>query len=330
MEKPVKVNKRCLVRNQECKRKFSGSRICFVACPDNTEIGLELDIIKKTLRSVNIEPYIAVDKRELQKDIFCEKICSKIIESNFCIVILNDVKDKADDVRKPNANVYYEYGLMTAFGKRIIPIQIDGHNLAFNIQSLDTIKYDKSNFPKQMEEAIRLTLLKDNDVDIGDTEGSGTIEWVIDVLGLVRFKNQLSSTFMETMKIDSLGFSLYINPDERQLVFICKFTPDISNNDVLFRLKIFNLRVSNYINDLLRQIEDDLYDLIPVGEGLHSSTQINGFIDDLMQSKIAVLKENIEDVNKFIASYKVECSELANMMDIQIINAEKAREIIRS
>jgi len=67
---------------------------------------------KQTLR-----PYVAVDQREFQKDIFCEKICTKIIESLFCIVILNDVTDVGDNVKKPNANVYYEYGLMTAFQK---------------------------------------------------------------------------------------------------------------------------------------------------------------------------------------------------------------------
>jgi hypothetical protein len=119
----IKANDRCLVRHQDRKRIFGGSRTCFVACPNSEEIALELEIIRQKLREANVEPYIAVDQREFQKDIFCEKICTKVSESLFCIVILNDVTDAADNVKKPNANVYYEYGLMTAFSKKIIPVQ---------------------------------------------------------------------------------------------------------------------------------------------------------------------------------------------------------------
>ena len=96
----------------------------------------ESKVFSETSRvQAHIEPYIAVEQRAFQKDIFCEKICSKIIESQFCIVFLNDVIDEVDRVRKPNANVYYEYGLMTAFGKKIIPIQLEGQSLAFNPSS---------------------------------------------------------------------------------------------------------------------------------------------------------------------------------------------------
>jgi len=103
----IRINEECLVRHQDCKRIFGGSRICFVACPNSDEIALELEIIRQKLREVNIEPYVAIDEREFQKDIFCEKICTKIIESQFCITILNDVKDSLDGINKPNANVYY-------------------------------------------------------------------------------------------------------------------------------------------------------------------------------------------------------------------------------
>ena len=113
------------MRRQDCKRIFEGSRICFVASPNSEEVALELEIIQQVLRDANIEPYIAVEQREFQKDIFCEKICSKIIESQFCIVILKEVAEK------PNANVYYEYGLMTAFHKKIIPIRPEGQSLVY-------------------------------------------------------------------------------------------------------------------------------------------------------------------------------------------------------
>lgn len=129
-------NQSCIVRDtHECKRIFEGSKICFIASPSNDEIVFELDIIQKKLIDVNVEPYIAAKKSIFQEDIFCSKICSKIIESKFCIVILNE-----DNKGIPNPNVYYEYGLMMAFRKKIIPIQLKEQNLPFNIQNLDTLK----------------------------------------------------------------------------------------------------------------------------------------------------------------------------------------------
>jgi len=38
----IKANDKCLVRHQDCKRIFGGSRTCFVACPNSEEIALEL------------------------------------------------------------------------------------------------------------------------------------------------------------------------------------------------------------------------------------------------------------------------------------------------
>lgn len=148
MQKTGRVNQKCIVRGKKCESIFEESRMCFIASPSD-EVDLELEIIKQKLRDVDIEPYIAVEKNEHQKDIFCEKICSKIIESRFCIVILKEIAEK------PNANVYYEYGLMTAFDKKIIPIRPEGQSLALNIRNLDTLGYTEENLSTKMEDAIK-------------------------------------------------------------------------------------------------------------------------------------------------------------------------------
>lgn len=155
MQKTGRVNQKCIVRDKNCESIFEKSKMCFIASPARHEVASELKIIEQKLEDEKIEPYIAVEKYEPQKDIFCEKICSKIIESQFCIVILKEVAEK------PNANVYYEYGLMTAFNKKIIPIRPEGQSLAFNIRNLDTLGYTEENLSTKIEDEIKKIIEKE-------------------------------------------------------------------------------------------------------------------------------------------------------------------------
>lgn len=108
----IKRNEECIVRDRPCGRIFGGSNTCFVASPSPEIVGYELDIIRTALEKEEIEPYIAVENVDPGKDIFCTKICTKIIESKLCVVVLTG-ETKSKKVL-PNPNVYYEYGLMTA------------------------------------------------------------------------------------------------------------------------------------------------------------------------------------------------------------------------
>jgi len=112
-----------------------------------------LGLMSEKLTKVGIEPIVAVKVRAYGQDIFCTKICGKIIESRFCIVILDDTIAK--DVNIPNPNVYYEYGLMTSLKKHIIPLQKEDLDLAFNIRSHDTIKYNSKNITSELDRAIK-------------------------------------------------------------------------------------------------------------------------------------------------------------------------------
>jgi hypothetical protein len=150
---------KCFVRKDHLCGKFLGaSKSCFVACPSTEEVGYIIEIIKEKLTKIGIEYIIAIEDRAWGQDIFCTKICGKIIESLFCIVILDDTIENISDVNTsiPNPNVYYEYGLMTSLGKHIIPLQKDGQDLAFNIQTHDTIKYTSSqNLSTELDRAFK-------------------------------------------------------------------------------------------------------------------------------------------------------------------------------
>ena len=152
--RPFKVNERCFIRKEhKCGKIFGASKSCFIACPDEDELKPILELFSEKLAKVGIETIIAVKERAYGQDIFCTKICGKIIESKFCVTILDD--SIVDGKNIPNPNVYYEYGLMTALGKHIIPLQKEDLKLAFNIQSYDTIKYTFGNIATELDRAIR-------------------------------------------------------------------------------------------------------------------------------------------------------------------------------
>jgi hypothetical protein len=120
-----------------CGKIFGASKSCFIACPTDEELEPILELMSEKLTKMGVEPVIAVKERAYGQDIFCTKICGKIIESRFCAVFLDDTIINKQNI--PNPNVYYEYGLMTSLRKHIIPLQKDSLKLAFNIQSYDTI-----------------------------------------------------------------------------------------------------------------------------------------------------------------------------------------------
>lgn len=152
--KSLEINEQCFIRkDHKCGKMFGASKSCFIACPSEDSVEITLQLISEKLSKVGIEPIIAVKERAYGQDIFCTKICGKIIESKFCLVILNDSIEEGKNI--PNSNVYYEYGLMTALEKHIIPLQEEYLKLAFNIQSYDTIKYNSKNLSSELDRAIK-------------------------------------------------------------------------------------------------------------------------------------------------------------------------------
>ena len=111
-----------------------------------------MNILKHLLVARGVEPVEAGGTLAPGQNAYCVKICSKIITSQFCIILLNnDVKDGKEI---PNANVNMEYGLMLGFNKYVIPFQRQEQTLPFNVAGLDTIKYTATDFERKAADAI--------------------------------------------------------------------------------------------------------------------------------------------------------------------------------
>lgn len=156
----AKINETCIIGLPTCGYAFSSSRMAFIAAPADDEFRLELDILEGLLHDKEYEAYIALQQSDPAKLAFCTKICSKIITSQFCIVLLNSSTHRDHPTIKiPNPNVHLEYGLMMAFKKHILPLQREGEALAFNIRPLDTILYTNATFREKADRAIDSAIL---------------------------------------------------------------------------------------------------------------------------------------------------------------------------
>ncbi len=158
----AKINESCIIGMPECGYAFSSSRMAFIATPADGNHALELDVFENILAEKNFETFIALQNSDPANNLFCTKICSKIIASQFCIVLLNSSShEEHKEIKMPNPNVYFEYGLMLGFKKHILPFLIEGDVLASNIGGFDTIMYNKSRLKeyanREIDKSIRQT-----------------------------------------------------------------------------------------------------------------------------------------------------------------------------
>ena len=229
--------------------------MCFIACPNPKEVGLELEIISEKLQKEGIDSFIAVRERAYGEDIFCTKICGKIIESMFCIVLLNDVKSNESNELIPNPNVYYEYGLMTALKKEIIPLQHSEHNLAFNIQGLETIKYTNENLVDELEKAIKKTLAiiemtrKTEQLEIESDVYTRKIFWMLESKGFTPQSRDSRDSLLDTS--DNTVFMKYTD-SENDPIFIVIAKNNEMTIDIIGGMKAISSRIEKikYRNEI--------------------------------------------------------------------------------
>ena len=151
MDNTIRKNERCIVGLPRCDFVFSSTRTCFIAY-GFAESTLEMDIIRTLLKERGIHAVEAGGELAPGQNAFCAKICSSVITSQFCIVLLNNEVQGTTEI--PNANVNMEYGMMLGFNKYVIPFQRDGQQLPFNVAGLDTVKYTNENFQRLAASAI--------------------------------------------------------------------------------------------------------------------------------------------------------------------------------
>ena len=159
MDISIRKNEHCVIGHPRCDFVFSSTRTCFIAYGFETS-SLEMNLLKHLLHSKGIQCEEAGGQLSPGQHAFCQKICSKIITSQFCIVLLNH--DLKDGQSVPNASVNMEYGLMLGFNKYLVPFQHESQALPFNVAALDTVKYDDQNFEHKASKAIDIAIEKTN------------------------------------------------------------------------------------------------------------------------------------------------------------------------
>ena len=158
MDNTIRRNEKCVIGLPRCDFVFSSTRSCFIAYAFE-ESSLEMGIARKLLTERGIQAEEAGGRISPAQSAFCAKICSKIITSQFCIIVLNN--EEKNGLEIPNANVNMEYGLMLGFNKYIVPFQKSSQKLPFNVAGLDTVKYSTSNFEqlagRALDQAVKET-----------------------------------------------------------------------------------------------------------------------------------------------------------------------------
>lgn len=156
MDNTIRRNEICVIGLPRCDFVFSSTRTCFIAY-EFGESSLEMNLLRHVLEKRDIQPVEAGGSLAPGQSAFCAKICSKIILSQFCAVLINN--KEIDGKSIPNANVNMEYGLMLGFNKYVIPFQRSSQKLPFNVAGLDTIKYDNMNFERLAGEAVDAAII---------------------------------------------------------------------------------------------------------------------------------------------------------------------------
>jgi hypothetical protein len=183
---------------------------------------------------------------------FCQKICSKIITSQFCIVLLNH--DDENGKLVPNANVNMEYGLMLGFNKYLVPFQQEAETLPFNVAGLDTIKYDKNNFESKASTAIDVAIKKTSQNQADLTNPDQVIQlFILSRKALYSAVDSVGEKNIFRMG-SPFGFNLLNDFSGMISIFFGNFTalrPEI----VIWRLQMLNQLLTERISSLKERIE---------------------------------------------------------------------------
>lgn len=274
MQQPTQFREipRCVIRKDHSCGKFLGaSKSCFVACPSTEEVETILALITEKLTKIGIEPVIAIKERAYGQDIFCTKICGKIIESQFCLVILDDTIEPLNGgrVNIPNSNVYYEYGLMTSLGKYVIPLQKEGQELAFNIQTHDTIKYTPRNLSAELDRAFKDAAKITQEDRAGREYREAISERLFSRCLEINNYQRKDHRWFLSEDLEDTVFTGYGHPERREYLFFTVANDKELLRDSLTDMQVIIKRLESRYKELTEEIDsyyikiDDLNKKIP-------------------------------------------------------------------
>lgn len=217
-----------------CDFVFASARSCFIAYGFGTS-DLEMTILRDLLEKKGMEPLEAGGMRAPATNAFCVKICSKIITSQFCIVLLNN--DVRNGVELHNPNVNMEYGLMLGFNKYVIPFQRSEQSLPFNVAGLDTIKYTNQNFRSLAAAAIDQAIIATTPTaaPIVDLNQKLSTFMVLKERSVARIETEGDKAVFDLGS--PLGFNLLISFSGTDYTFLGNF-PHFRPEAVLWRLQM--------------------------------------------------------------------------------------------
>jgi hypothetical protein len=209
-----------------------------------------------------------------------------------------------------------------------------GHSLAFNIQSLDTLKYTRKDFSAQIEEATRMTLL-DIEADHSKKDEvmtEGNVEWTLDIMGLVRADERYRFKHERVLMSRSLGFQPYLQPQTGRLFYVGIFDDGEDEQDVLLRSKMLTLRIKNYY----QQLENGLSDMRQSGEARPRSfveeriADTEKLMSHLADANILVIKKNLISPTKFTKAYEKAVKDLNFKLAIDVLDDKKIKKLLRT
>lgn len=285
----AKINQECIIGLPTCGYAFSSTRMAFIAAPADEEFHLEVDILCTILTEREYEAYVAIQNVDPARLAFCTKICSKIIQSQFCIVLLNSSSHRSNrEIKIPNPNVDLEYGLMLAFHKYVLPLQREGDVLAFNIRPLDTLMYDRRNFRQVAERAIDQAILATMRTSVSTRPIASNLLLLryLTVRGLkvTALNNEEAQNLFNLGS--SLGFNLLDGPAE---IVYFGFFDLYDAREVVFRLKLMLQSLSNaYVQFRDSNSKTMAPELVERAELIWSKIRVEVLIStELDQAKIA-------------------------------------------
>ena len=223
METSLRKNEKCFIGMPACGYVYESAKLGFVACPSHDKYILKIEVIKEMVEAQQYECHIALKRIDPGTFAFCTKICSKIIQSQFCIVFLDPSFD-INDTEYPNPNVHFEYGMMISENKHIIPLQDERFDLAFNISPLDTIKYNDTNLKTKVSEAINYAIKLASETKLPGTPPQGPEIFTFYNLNGYRFSDTNINFFKLLYDIGAnIGFFLFDDKKFRKYKFVGPF-----------------------------------------------------------------------------------------------------------
>ncbi len=259
MDKRIRKHEKCIIGLPACDYVFSSTRSCFIGFGFK-ESPLEMNNLRHLLTDRGIEPIEASGKPAPGQNAYCQKICSKVITSQFCIILLNN--DENDGKEIPNANVNMEYGLMLGFNKYVIPFQRETQKLPFNVAGLDTIKYTPEKFEAKAIDAIDQAIVETRQEELAAVDLDqyiGTFLLAKRAL-LAKIRNEGEQNIFDLG--EPFGFNLLTDFSGLGYMYLGNFTA-LRTEVVLWRLR------------LLAEVLDERFNNIPerIRLGLAGGTQ---------------------------------------------------------